>query len=135
MEVIFRTHGLPECVRSDKGPPFASELFETFLEYLGIQHKKSGPYWPQSNREVERCNETLLKIVRIAQVEKRDWRKAVHASLFQYRVTPHTVTCISPEELLMGRKLRDKNPKVKFFGEQVTEGYWRQQLRERDARR
>ena len=65
MEAIFRTHGLPECVRSDNGPPFASEQFRTFLEYFGIQRKKDVPYWPQSNGEVERCNETLLKIVGI----------------------------------------------------------------------
>ena len=34
----------------------------------------------------------------------------------------------------MGRKLRDKIPRVEFSGDQVTEGYWQQQLRERDAR-
>ena len=34
----------------------------------------------------------------------------------------------------MARKLRDKLPRVEFSGEQVTEGYWQQQLRERDAR-
>ena len=100
--------------------------FITFLEYLGIQHKKGVPYWPQSNEEVERCNETLLKIVRIAQLERRDWRKAVQDFLFQYRVTPHTVTGVSPAELLMGRRLRDKLPKVEFSDEQVTEGYWQQ---------
>ena len=34
----------------------------------------------------------------------------------------------------MGRKLRDKLPKVEFSGEQVTEAYWQQQLRARDTR-
>ena len=34
----------------------------------------------------------------------------------------------------MERKLRDKLPTVEFSGEQVTEGYWQQQLREGDAR-
>ena len=90
MEAVFRTHGLPETVRSDNGPPFAS------MEYLGIEHKKGVPYWPQSNGEVERCNGTLLKIVRIARLEGRDWRRALEYFLFQYRVTPHTVTGISP---------------------------------------
>ena len=60
MEAIFRTHGLPGTVRSDNGPPFGLKEFEAFLEYLGIEHKKGVPYWPQSNGEVERCNETLL---------------------------------------------------------------------------
>ena len=54
MEAIFKTHGLPEALRSDNGPPFASKEFEGFLEYLGIGHKKGVPYWPQSNGEVER---------------------------------------------------------------------------------
>ena len=114
MEAIFRTHCLPETVRSDNGPPFASKEFEAFLEYLGIEHKKGVPYWPQSNGEVERSSETILKIVRIARLEGRDWRKALQDFLFQYRVTPHTVTGVSPAQLLMGRKLRDKLPQVQF---------------------
>lgn len=63
LEAIFATHGLPQTIRSDNGPPFASKEFEGFLEYLGIEHKKGVPYWPQSNGEVERCQETLLNIV------------------------------------------------------------------------
>ena len=133
MEAIFRTHGLPETVRSDNGPPFASMEFDGFLEYLGIEHKKGVPYWLQSNGEVERCNETVLKIVRIARLEGRDWRRALEDFLFQYRVTPHTVTGISPAKLLMGRELRDKLPKVEIRGT-MTEPQWQQLLKERDAR-
>ena len=66
MEGIFQTHGIPESVRSDSGPPFSSADFEGFLDYLGIVHLKGIPYWPQSNGEVERCNKNLLKIIRIA---------------------------------------------------------------------
>ena len=31
MEAIFRTHGLPEALRSDNGPPFGPKEFEGFL--------------------------------------------------------------------------------------------------------
>ena len=110
MEAIFRTHGLPETVRSDNGPSFASKEFQALLEYLGIDHKKGVLYWPQSNGEVESYNETLFKIVRIARLEVRDWRRALQNFLFQDRVTPHTVTGMSPIELLMGRKLPVKLP-------------------------
>ena len=134
MEAIFRTHGLPDTLRSDNGPPFASKEFEGFLEYLGISHKKGVPYWPQSNGEVERGNEPILKIVRIARLEGKDWRKALQNFLFQYRVTPHTVTGVSHAELLMGRKLRDKLPQVEFSKDRPTEAYWQQLLRERDTR-
>ena len=69
-EAIFATHGLPQTIHSDNGLLFVSKEFEGFLEYLGIEHKKGVPYWPQSNGEVERCNETLLNIVRRKRKEK-----------------------------------------------------------------
>ena len=134
MEAMFNTHGLPDSVRSDNGPPFASAEFEGFLGYLGIQHKKGVPYWPQSNGEVERANATILKCIRIAQLEGRDWRKALSDFLFVYRTTPHTVTGVSPAELLMGRKLRDKLPKVIIPDDRLTESDWQIHLRERDAK-
>ena len=65
------------------------------LKYLGIEHKKGVPYWPQSNGKVERCNETLLKIVRIARLEGKDWQKFLQNFFFRYRVTPQTVTAVS----------------------------------------
>ncbi len=135
LEAIFRTHGLPETIRSDNGPPFTSREFEAFLKSLGIIHKKGVPYWPQSNGEVERCNATLLKIVRIARLEGKDWKKALEDFLFHYRVTPHTVTDATPAELLMGRKLRDKLPRVEVNESRVTEAERKQLLKERDARK
>ena len=68
MEGIFLTHDIPESVRSDNGPPVSSAEFEGFLDYLGIVHLKGIPYWPQSNGEVERYDNTLLKIIRIGKL-------------------------------------------------------------------
>ena len=134
MEGIFQTHGIPESVRSDNGPPFSSAEFEGFLDYLGIVHLKGIPYWPQSNGQVERCNETLLKIIRIATLEGKDWKRVLQNFLFQYRTTPHTVSGLSPAELLMGRRLKDKLPRVTIPSERITEAHWQQLLREQDAR-
>ena len=77
-------------------------------------------------------DETILKIVRIARLEGKDRRKALENFLFQYRITPHTVTGVSTAELLMGRKRRDKLPRVEFSKERTTEAYWQQLLRERE---
>ena len=133
MEGIFQTHGIPESVRSDNGPPFSSAEFQGFLDYLGIVHLKGIPYWPQSNGQVERCNETLLKIIRIATLEGKDWKRVLQNFLFQYRTTPDTVSGLSPAELLMGRRLKDKLPRVTIPSERITEAHWQQLLRERDA--
>ena len=107
MKSMFPTHGLPETLRSDNGPPFALWEFQGFLEYLLIDHKKGITYWPQSDGEVERLKKTLPKAIRIAQLQCKDWKREIQDFLFQYRGTPHTVTSLSPAELLMGRKLRD----------------------------
>ena len=133
LESIFQTHGIPYSLRSDNGPPFNSGSFEAFLDYLDIEHKTSLPYLPQSNGCVERMNESILKIIRIAKIEGRDWRKELENYLFQYRNTPHAVTGVSPAQALMGRDLRDKLPKLRFSKERPTELDWQMKFKERDA--
>ena len=87
MEGIFQTHGIPDSVRSDNGPPFSSAEFEGFLDYLGIVHLKGIPYWPQSNGEVKRCNKTLLNIIRIATLKGKDWKR--HYKISSSSTEPH----------------------------------------------
>lgn len=73
-------------------PNFVLQNFEKFLEEYGINHEISTPYWPQANGEVERLNKTLLKAIRTANVEGKDWRKDLPKFLSAYRSTPHTLT-------------------------------------------
>ena len=112
LQRIFRTHGYPEVLRSDNGPPFASGEFETFLQDNNIEHLKGIPYWPLSNGEVEWFNRTLLKVIRVAEIEKNDWKEVVSDFLFHYRVTPQASTGQTPSFMLMGRNLRDKIPQA-----------------------
>ena len=56
----------------------------------------------------ERCNEPLLN----RHLEGKDWKRASQSFLFQDRVTPYTVSGLSPAELLIGRRLNDKLPLV-----------------------
>ena len=75
------------------------------LEDNGIEHRKTTPLWPQTNSEVERQNKSLLKRMKIAQAEGKEWKKEVCKYLVAYRSTPHTTTGVSPAELLFGRKM------------------------------
>lgn len=74
LEKIFTTHGLTLSLRSDNGPQFSSDNFEQYLKNQGIEHRKTTPLWPQANREVERQNKSLLKRMRIAQAEGKEWK-------------------------------------------------------------
>ena len=66
---MFATHGLPWTVTSDDGLHFVAEIFESFLQENGIEHRKITPLWPQANGEIERQNRSLLKRMQIARME------------------------------------------------------------------
>ena len=112
LEAMFATHGLPLSIKTDNGPQFVSEEFEAYLKDNNIEHRTSTPLWPQANGEVERQNRSLLKAMRIAHSERRDWRKELQKFLLGYRSTPHTTTGVSPAKLLFGREIRSKLPSV-----------------------
>ena len=109
---IFVTHGLPLSVRTDSGSQFVSDYFKT--EENGIEHRWITPLWPQANGEIERQNRSILKRLRIAQVEGRNWRSEMDDFLM-YRGTPHSTTGSSPAELLFGRRIRTKLPQLQEF--------------------
>ena len=112
---IFLTHGLPVSITTDNGPQFKNEEFCKFVEEERIEHRRVTPLWPQANREVERQNRSLLKRIKIAQIEKRNWKEELDSFLIMYRTTPHSTTGVSPAELLFRRKLRTRKPGIKEF--------------------
>ena len=85
---ISMIHGLPLSLTIDNGPQFVSNEFEKYLEDCGIEHRKTTPLWPQANGEVERQNRSLLKRMRIAQAEGKQWKEEVCKYLIAYRSTP-----------------------------------------------
>ena len=64
-EAAFREYGLPEAIRSDNGPPFASRavaglsLLNIWWIRLGIRHERIDPGKPQQNGRHERMHLTL----------------------------------------------------------------------------
>ena len=87
---IFVTHGLPLSLRTDNGPQFTSEHFTKYLEESGIEQRRTSPLWLQANCEIERQNRSVLKRLRIAQAEDRNWKSEIDNFLMMYRSTPHS---------------------------------------------
>ena len=51
----FARHGFPISLRSDNGPQFVAAVFQDFLTEHGVEHRRTTPYWPRANGEVERA--------------------------------------------------------------------------------
>ena len=88
---------------------------------------RSPPLWPQASRDVERQNRTLLKSLKVAHVEGKNWREELQKFLLAYRTTPQTSTGITPAFLMFGRELKTKPPELRCAGNLFDEG-----VRDRD---
>jgi transposase InsO family protein len=70
MERAFRAYGLPQVIRSDNGPPFATaspsglSTLSVWWIKLGIRHERTTPGCPQENGRLERLHLTLLEAMR-----------------------------------------------------------------------
>jgi putative transposase len=78
-EAAFREYGLPDRIRTDNGPPFASKApaglsrLAMWWLRLGIRHERIDPGCPQQNGRHERMHQTL----------KQETASPPHASLRQ----------------------------------------------------
>ena len=110
LDSIFHTHGLPLSLKTDNGPCFIAQVFKEYLFHHGINHYRITPRWPQANGEVERQNASLLKRIKIAFSEGRDYKTELLKYVRAYRSIPHPSTGKPPAELLYGRVIRTKLP-------------------------
>ena len=100
---IFALHGIPDTVVSDNGPQYISQEFADFAKDMGFTHITSSPLYPQANGEVERAVQTAKNILRK--------NANPHLGLLAYRSAP-LANGLTPSEILMGRRLRNKLPLV-----------------------
>lgn len=128
---MFQIHGLPIQIVTNNGPQFISAEFKDFMEQQDIEYRRVTPLWPQANGEVKRQNRSILKRLKIAQVEKRNWRDELSDYLTMYRTTPHSTTGVSPSEMLFKRKIRTRLPTLdtSFY----DPDYMDQEIHDRDA--
>jgi len=56
---IWKIHGIPKTILSDRGPQFASRFMENFTRILETKRKLSTAYYPQTDRQTERINQEV----------------------------------------------------------------------------
>ena len=64
IEHIFRLHGLPRIIISDRGPQFVARFWQALCIILQIQAKLSTPYHPQTDGQTERLNVIMEQYLR-----------------------------------------------------------------------
>jgi transposase InsO family protein len=102
--VIFPRFGTPRILISDGGTYFTSKNFKKCLSKLGIEHRVSTAYHPQTNGQVETSNRQLKSILnKTIENRGKDWSKKLDEALWAYRTAFKTRIGMTPSQFVYGK--------------------------------
>ena len=64
LDIVFRNHGLPRSIVSDRDVKFTSSFWTAFCEQVGIKLKMSSAYHPETDGQTERINRIIVDMMR-----------------------------------------------------------------------
>ena len=112
---VWKLHGLPESVVSDRGPQFVAELTKELNRMLEIKTKLSTAFHPQTNGQTEKMNQELEQYLQFfIEHRQKDWPEWLAAVEFAINNKVHIATKVLPfmanyrKELRMGGDIRRK---------------------------
>jgi len=104
---VWKLHGLPESVVSDRGPQFAAELTRELNRMLGIKTKLSTAFHLQTDGQTERMNQELEQYLQFfVEHRQKDWPEWLAAAEFAVNNKVHMATKVSPFMANYGKELR-----------------------------
>ena len=94
---VWRHHGLPSDIVSDRDSRFTSAVWREFLKLSGIQPQMSTAFHPQTDGQTERLNQTIEAYLRsFISYEQDDWVSLLPMAEFAYNNSTTNATGISP---------------------------------------
>jgi len=127
---VWKLHGLPESVISDRGLQFAAGLMKKLNKMLGIETKLSTAYYPEIDGQTERTNQELEQYLRMyVNHRQNNWAEWLATAEFAFNNKVHTATKTSPFQVNYGREPRmgfdirkkGKNEKAEEFVRKMKE--------------
>jgi transposase InsO family protein len=102
--MIFPRFGTPRILIRDGGTHFTGKNFKKCLSKLGIEHRVSTAYHPQTNEQAETLNRQLKSILNKT-IEKggKDWSKKLDGALWAYRTTFKTPIGMTSYQFVFGK--------------------------------
>jgi glycosylphosphatidylinositol phospholipase D len=95
---IYRLHGLPYDIITDRGTQFTSDLWQEFLLILGVQSKIATTDHHETVGQVERCNSYIEQYLRCfsRSFYHNDWADFLPLAEFAYNNSIHPSTNETP---------------------------------------
>jgi len=94
---VWKLHGLPESIISDRGVQFVAGMMKELNNLLGIQIKLLIAYHPQTDRQTERINQELEQYLRVFINHRQEqWPDWLGTAEFTYNNKVHAATKTLP---------------------------------------
>ena len=104
---IFCRYSSPECIISDQGSQFMSQLVQALCELFQVARHRTSAYKPNCNGRVEVMNTSLAKSLRAyCDNNQEKWALYLPAVLMGFRQSVNSTTKESPFRLMFGRQMR-----------------------------
>ncbi len=100
---VFKIHGLPTDVVSDRGPQFTSQFWGEFCRLIGASSSLSSGFHPQTNGQAERTNQILGRMLRsLTSQSPASWCDQLSWAEYAHNTLPSTATGLSPFHACLG---------------------------------
>jgi transposase InsO family protein len=123
---VFKLHGLPKSIVSDRDAKFTSRFWQSLFNTLGTKLSMSTAFHPQTDGQTERANRTLEDMLRaVVGYRQDDWDEHLAAAEFACNNAPNASTSLSPFKINHGfepynpyssiKKIPDDTPAMADF--------------------
>jgi len=103
-DTVFRLHGMPEVIVSDRDAKFTSLFWKALFKCMGTKLAMSTAFHPQTDGQTERNNRTLEQMLRnFVNYRQNNWDQYLTAAEFAYNNAKQASTGMSPFFLVTGQ--------------------------------
>jgi transposase InsO family protein len=107
LKEVWKHHGMPQVVVSDRGPQFVARFTHELYKLLGIKLAMLTAYHPQTDGQMEHVNQVLEGYLRtFTSRPQDDWDNLLPTGEFQYNNSKHSSTQQTPFMVDTGRHPR-----------------------------
>ncbi|GKE22498.1 retrotransposable element Tf2 [Tanacetum coccineum] len=104
LDIIYRLHGLPKIIVSDRDAVFMSRFWKELFSLLQVQLHTSTAYHPQTDGQTEVVNRSLECYLRCMCGEKpKEWVNWIPLAEYWYNTSYHTTIKTTPYHVVYGQ--------------------------------
>ncbi|OWY94711.1 polyprotein [Phytophthora megakarya] len=96
VDAVFRRHGLPESIISDRDPRFTTAFWSKLFELLGTKLMMSTAGHPETDGQTERVNRVFEDVLRSYATSFKNWSSFLPLAEFAVNNAEHSSTGMTP---------------------------------------